>query len=211
MYENLAGKIISFEGGEGAGKSTIINRLGEHLINCGCDVEIFREPGGNKISEQIRNVIVDKNNTVICPETECLLFAAARAQLLNENIAPLLNANKVIIFDRFIDSSYVYQGFVRNLGINRVKEINAFVLKSYMPNITFLLDLDPQIGLKRIADNNRETNRIDLEGLEFHNGIRAGYLKLAELESERIKVIDASASQDEVFASILKELKKMND
>ncbi len=207
MYENLRGKAISFEGGEGAGKSTVMKMLAEVLEKEGLDIVVTREPGGNKISEQIREVIVDKANVNICNETECLLYAASRAQLIEENIKPLLVTNKTILFDRFVDSSYVYQGFVRGLGIERVKEINEFATNGFMPNVTILFDIDPEIGFKRIAENNRSTNRLDLEGLDFHRQVRRGYKMIADLYPNRIKVIDASKTPDEVLAEVLEILK----
>ena len=127
MYENLKGKVISFEGGEGAGKSTVIKDVAKTLSDNNIDVFVTREPGGNNISEQIRSVIVDKNNTSICGETEALLYAASRAQLIKENIRPLLSKNKTIVFDRFIDSSYVYQGIVRGLGVDAIESINKII------------------------------------------------------------------------------------
>ena len=207
MYENLRGKAISFEGGEGAGKSTVMKMLAEVLEKEGLDIVVTREPGGNKISEQIREVIVDKANVNICNETECLLYAASRAQLIEENIKPLLVTNKTILFDRFVDSSYVYQGFVRGLGIERVKEINEFATNGFMPNVTILFDIDPEIGFKRIAENNRSTNRLDLEGLDFHRQVRRGYKMIADLYPNRIKVIDASKTPDEVLEEVLEILK----
>ena len=207
MYENLRGKAISFEGGEGAGKSTIMKMLAEVLEKDGLDIVVTREPGGNKISEQIREVIVDKENTSICNETECLLYAASRAQLITENIKPLLATNKTILFARFVDSSYVYQGFVRGLGVERVKEINEFATNGFMPNVTILFDIEPELGFKRIAENNRSTNRLDLEGLDFHRQVRRGYKMIADLYPNRIKVIDASKTPDEVLEEVLNILK----
>ena len=207
MWENLQGKTISFEGGEGAGKSTIIKMLEDELLKNNIDVICTREPGGNKISEQIREVIVSKDNSSICSETECLLYMASRAQLINENIKPLLESNKTIIFDRFADSSFVYQGYVRGLGVDKVMELNHFATNGFMPDVTILLDIDPKIGFKRISDNNRETNRLDLEGLEFHEKVRQGYLYLANENPDRIKVVDASKTPEEIFKDILEILK----
>lgn len=209
MYENLKGKVISFEGGEGAGKSTVIKGVEKALKESGIDVFVTREPGGNNISEQIRAVIVDKNNTSICKETETLLYAASRAQLVKENIRPLLKEDKTIIFDRFIDSSYVYQGIVRGVGVDIVKNINDIALNGFMPDVTILLNINPELGLKRIRDNNREMNRLDLEGLEFHKRVHNGYLSLAEKYPERIKVVDASNNQETVLRDVLKILQNI--
>ena len=209
MYENLKGKVISFEGGEGAGKSTVIKDVAKMLSDNNIDVFVTREPGGNNISEQIRSVIVDKNNTSICGETEALLYAASRAQLIKENIRPLLSKDKTIVFDRFIDSSYVYQGIVRGLGVDAIESINKVALNGFMPDVTILLNIDPEIGLKRIRDNNREMNRLDLEGLEFHKKVHDGYLFLAKKYPERIKVVDASKSREEVLLETLKILQNI--
>ena len=209
MYENLKGKVISFEGGEGAGKSTVIKDVAKTLSDNNIDVFVTREPGGNNISEQIRSVIVDKNNTSICGETEALLYAASRAQLIKENIRPLLSKNKTIVFDRFIDSSYVYQGIVRGLGVDAIESINKVALNGFMPDVTILLNIDPEIGLKRIRDNNREMNRLDLEGLEFHKKVHDGYLLLAKKYPERIKIVDASKSREEVLLETLKILQNI--
>lgn len=209
MYENLKGKIISFEGGEGAGKSSLIKSVMAVLVENGIDVYMTREPGGNEISEQIRKVIVDKNNTSICGQTEALLYAASRAQLFNENIRPLLKENKTIIFDRFIDSSYVYQGYVRGLGIENIKKINDVALNGFLPDVTILLDIDPKIGLKRIYENNRETNRLDLESLDFHEKVRKGYLLLCTENQDRIKIVDASKDRETVLKETLKILKNV--
>ena len=200
----LKGKAISFEGGEGAGKSTVITMLETYLKEQGgLDVIKTREPGGSEIAEQIREVIVDKKNTKIAPETECLLYTAARAQLMNEKIFPLLKEDKTLIFDRFADSTYVYQGMARELGVEKVMELTKFATKGWMPDITFVLDIDPKIGLERIRKNNRETNRLDDEPLDFHYKIREGYLKLHEKFPERIYVIDANQTPDRILQDIL--------
>ena len=206
MYENLKGKTISFEGGEGAGKSTVLKMLIEYLQNQGVDCTATREPGGNKISEQIRDVIVSDNNTNISPETEALLFAASRAQFISETIKPLLKTDKTIFIDRFVDSSYVYQGFVRNLGIDRIKQINEFATGGFMPNLTIFFDVPPEIGFERIKKNNRSTNRLDNEGLEFHKKVYRGYKMLASNYPQRIKTVDATKPPEEVLAQILEYL-----
>lgn len=207
MYENLKGKSISFEGGEGSGKGTLMRNLLCELQNSNLEILNTREPGGVKISEQIRNVIVDKNNTEMCYETEALLYAAARAQLIKEVIEPAVKKKKTILLDRFVDSSYVYQGVARGLGIEKVIKINDFATKGWYPDKTIILDIDPEIGLKRIYSNNRETNRLDLESIEFHKKIREGYHELAEMFPNRIVLIDASKTEEEVLADVIKVLK----
>lgn len=209
MYENLKGKSISFEGGEGSGKGTLIRNLINELENSDLEILSTREPGGVKISEQIRNVIVDKSNTEMCYETEALLYAAARAQLIKEIIEPALKQEKTILLDRFVDSSYVYQGVARGLGIEKVVDINKFATKGWYPDKTIILDIDPEIGLNRIYSNNRETNRLDLESLDFHRRIREGYHELAKMFPERIVLIDASKTEGEVLKEVLNVLKEI--
>lgn len=211
MFRNLQGKTISFEGGEGSGKSTIIKMIEDYLKACDeLDVVRTREPGGSDIAEQIRNVILSKDNTLMCSETECLLFAASRAQLLNEKIKPLINEGKTILFDRFVDTSYVYQGYCRGLGIENVIKINDFATNKWLPDKTIIFDIDPAVGLKRIADNNRETNRLDLENLDFHNKVREGYKIIHEMFPERIVVINANQPIEEVFKDVLKVLMEID-
>lgn len=205
-FENLRGKAISIEGGEGSGKGTLIKNLQEYLKQCDLDILYTREPGGTDISEQIRNIIVSQNNKNMCPETEALLFAAARAQLMNEVIFPAIKEGKTIILDRFVDSSYVYQGYCRRLGINHIKSINEFATKMWLPHKTIVLDIDPEIGLRRIAENNRETNRLDEEDLSFHKIVREGYQYLAQT-TKRISMIDANQSPEDVLKDVIETLK----
>lgn len=187
---------ITFEGGEGTGKTTIINNLYNHLINLGYDVIKTREPGGSKISESIRGIILDINNTEMDFKTEALLYAASRRQHLIEAVIPALQAGKIVICDRYIDSSLAYQGFARGLGIEEVKEINEYAINGYWPDLTIYIDLDPNIGINRIKSNHRAVDRLDVEKISFHNKVREGYLKLVELYPERIKKIEGNVSLD---------------
>lgn len=203
---------ITFEGGEGSGKTSLIKEI-EKKINAHSifDYILTREPGGIKISESIREILLDKENTMMDPRTEALLFAASRRQHLIEKVIPALNNNKIVLCDRFIDSSLVYQGLARGIGIDEIMNINNFAIEGYMPNFTFLLDIDPIVGMDRINKNkNREVNRLDLEKIDFHNKIREGYLQLANKFPNRIIIIDASKSlevlSDEVFNIILTKL-----
>ena len=209
MYENLKGKSISFEGGEGTGKSTLIKNLVEVLTKENLNLVSTREPGGAKISEQIREVIVDKNNVDMCYQTEALLFAASRAQFISQVINPSLKENKTILIDRFVDSSLVYQGIGRGLGIDEVMRINQFATNGWLPDLTIVLDIDPKIGLKRISDNNRDTNRLDEQDLEFYNLVRNGYLELAKKYPKRIIVIDADRTSNEILDEVLHILKTL--
>lgn len=198
---------ITFEGGEGAGKSTILKMLSETLAERGFHVTCTREPGGIEIAEQIRNVILDKNNVSMDGKTEALLYAAARRQHLVEKVLPELEKGNIVLCDRFIDSSLAYQGYARGLGIEEILTINQFAIGDYMPSLTLYLDVRPEIGLSRInKDHDREVNRLDLESLEFHSTVREGYLKLLNMFPERIKLINAEGSIEEVFADVLETI-----
>ena len=191
---------VTFEGPEGSGKTTIINMLTDYLVEQGIEVVHTREPGGSAIAEQIRDVILDKNNTTMDPRTEALLFAASRRQHLVEKVIPALKAGKVVICDRFIDSSLAYQGKGRNLGIDNVYDINLFATDGLLPDLTLLFDIDVEKGLERVfKDKDREVNRLDVAKVEFHKLVRSGYLEVAKKYPERIKIIDASKSVEEVF------------
>lgn len=194
---------ISIEGGEGSGKSTVICAIEQYLVSKGFEVLSTREPGGIKISEQIRDVILDKANTEMDGLTEAYLYAAARQQHVFEKIKPALDKNKIVICDRYIDSSFVYQGIARGLSVELIADINKPIIKDYMPNLTIILDMDPEKGLERIFKNNRNTNRLDLEGLEFHKKVRKGYQELASQFPERITLIHADAETDKVLSQVI--------
>jgi dTMP kinase len=198
------GIFITFEGGEGSGKTSVIQAIQQHLQSAGRQVKVTREPGGVDIAEQIRAVILDTNNTKMDGRTEALLYAAARRQHLVEVIEPALRRGEVLLCDRFLDSSLVYQGVARGLGVEAVWDINRFAIAEFMPQVTFYLDIEPTIGLARIhANANREVNRLDLEAIGFHEKIREGYLQLANKYTDRIQRIDASRSLDEVVADVV--------
>lgn len=201
------GYLISFEGGEGAGKSTVLQRLEETLIEKGFTVVCTREPGGIEIAEQIRNVILDQKNTKMDSKTEALLYAAARRQHLVEKIIPALEKGSIVLCDRYIDSSLTYQGYARGLGMEAVLSINQFAIDGFMPDLTLFLDISPEVGLARIQkDGAREINRLDLESLEFHRKVREGYYKLMEAFPERIKKINAENDIETVFQNVLREV-----
>ena len=202
---------ITLEGGEGSGKTSVIKVLEEKIKKeLNLDVLSTREPGGIEISEQIRSVLLNKKNINMDKKTEALLFAAARRQHLVEKIIPHLNKkNSMVICDRFVDSSLVYQGMGRDIGFDNVFNINQFAIEGHMPNLTFLLDLDPKVGLERINKNSlREINRLDLEKIEFHQKVREGYLFLANKFSDRIKIIDASETIQQIADDIFNIIKK---
>ena len=207
------GLFVTIEGVEGCGKTTIGKMIVDKLISDGYEVIYTREPGGIEIAEQIRKVILDVNNTNMDARTEALLYAASRRQHLVEKVIPALKENKVIICDRFVDSSLAYQGHARGLGIEKVYEINKFAIDTVMPDLTLLFDLDPKLGLERISANkSRELNRLDLEKLEFHKLVREGFLIIEKLEPNRVKKVDASKTIEEVFndaySLILEALKR---
>ncbi|WP_411954398.1 dTMP kinase [Alkalibacillus sp. S2W] len=188
----MSGLFITFEGGEGAGKSTVIQYIADQLEHKGYQVLMTREPGGIDIAEKIRQVILDPGHTAMDARTEALLYAAARRQHLVERVIPALEDGKVVLCDRFVDSSLAYQGHARGLGIDDVYDINKFAIEDCMPDLTILFDLDPQIGLDRIQDNHqREKNRLDLEKLDFHQKVKEAYDLLKERFSDRIQSIDA--------------------
>ncbi|NMO97721.1 dTMP kinase [Paenibacillus lemnae] len=186
---------ITIEGGEGSGKTTMIGRLSAYFQNHSIPYLLTREPGGIEIAEKIRSVILDPSHTSMDARTEALLYAAARRQHLVEKVEPALAEGLTVICDRFIDSSLVYQGLGRGIGIEEVWNLNQFAIGSRMPDLTLLLDIDPEIGLSRIAANGeREFNRLDMESLAFHRKVREGYRLVAERDPDRIQMIDASKS-----------------
>ncbi|MFC7787229.1 dTMP kinase [Rossellomorea sp. GCM10028870] len=194
------GLFITVEGPEGAGKSTILTELYNQLVQEGFDVIQTREPGGISIAEQIREVILNTKNTEMDKRTEALLYAAARRQHLVEKVIPALDEGKIVICDRFIDSSLAYQGNARGIGMEEVMNINQFAIEDKMPDLTLYFDIEPEEGLKRIAKHNgREVNRLDLESVDFHTRVREGYQKLIKQYPDRIQVIDASQSKEAVF------------
>ncbi|WP_455804005.1 dTMP kinase [Clostridium butyricum] len=200
------GLFIVFEGGEGTGKTTAIESIYDWIQEKDLKCIKTREPGGIKISEEIRQVILDKDNTKMDGRTEALLYAAARRQHLVEKVIPALNEGYVVLCDRFIDSSLAYQGFARGLGIDEVMIINKFAIGEYMPDLSILFDLEPKIGLERISTSGeREINRLDLEKIDFHEKVREGYNKVYKKNRDRIVKINAAQSKE----GVLKEIKKI--
>lgn len=196
MVRNL---FITFEGPEGAGKTSVLKVITERLKNEQVDFLATREPGGIGIAEEIREIILNPANTAMSAHTEALLYAAARSQHFYEKVEPALQAGKIVLCDRFIDSSLVYQGLGRGLGIDKVRAINEFAIGRRMPDKTILFDLEPSIGLTRIeANRQNEINRLDVESLAFHEKVRNGYLQLAKEDPGRIILIDANRSLEEV-------------
>ena len=198
----MKGVFISFEGADGSGKSTQIKLLSDYCKEKGLDVLQTREPGGTQISEKIRNIILDPDNTEMGAATEALLYASSRAQLVEEVIKPALSEGKIVLCDRFMDSSIAYQGYARKLG-DGVRLINEFAIQSLQPNLTFFLDLDPKEGRERNVVVGKK-DRMEKEELTFHQDVYKGYKKLAEIYKDRYVNIDASKSVEEVFQEIKK-------
>ena len=194
------GFLVSLEGPEGAGKTSVLEALIPVLEDRGVEVLTTREPGGVLIGEKIREVILDPSHTEMDPKTELLLYIASRRQHLVEKVLPALAAGKLVILDRFIDSSVAYQGFGRGLDIEAIDWLNKFATDGLKPDLTLYFDIEVEEGLARIAANSdREINRLDMEGLDLHRKVRQGYLSLLEKEANRIVKIDASLSLDQVI------------
>ena len=198
---------ITIEGPEGSGKTTAVDTAVKKLEEMGYQIVRTREPGGTPIAEQIRNVILDKNNVAMDQRTEALLYAASRRQHLVEKVWPALKEGKIVVCDRYLDSSLAYQGGARGLGVDNILQVNNFATEGTFPDLTLLFDINPKLGLARIAANaDREVNRLDLEKIEFHNKVRNTFLELAKRYPERFIVIDASKSREEVADATLKAM-----
>ncbi len=207
MVRNL---FITFEGPEGAGKTSVLKAIVERLQSENIEFLSTREPGGIEIAEKIREVILNPAHTAMDAHTEALLYAAARSQHFHEKVEPALKAGKHVLCDRFIDSSLVYQGIGRGLGVEEVRAINEFAIGTRMPDKTILFDLDPEIGLARIqASRQDEINRLDTESLAFHKSVRKGYLELAKEDDERITIVDAGRPLEEVVDDVWMILKRL--
>lgn len=201
--KNKKGYLITFEGGEGGGKTTQIVRLKDKLTRSGFDVLVLREPGGTMISEQIRQVVLSTKNVGMSNTTEVLLFQAARAQIYRELVLPSLKAGKVVLMDRSRDSSVVYQGMVRGFGRELIEELNDISTNKTMPNVTILLDIDAELGLKRQTTAGG-TQRLEMEDIGFHQRVRKSYLELAKEDPSRWHVVDVSKPLEEVDREIWK-------
>ncbi|CEA02605.1 Thymidylate kinase [Jeotgalicoccus saudimassiliensis] len=192
---------ITFEGPEGSGKTTVIEQI-RALLAKTHEVVKTREPGGIPISEKIREVILTKEHDMD-GRTEALLFAASRRQHLVERVVPALESGKIVLCDRFIDSSLAYQGIARGIGFDDIMAVNKFAIEHHMPDLTIYLKLDPETGLQRIRDNARENNRLDDETMDFHKKVVLGYNELSELYPDRIKIVDAAQSVEDVVRDTL--------
>jgi dTMP kinase len=203
-----AGRLVSFEGSEGAGKSTQIARLAAQFQQAGREVVTTREPGGTEIGEQIRNLLVhNSKGDEMCAETELLLFAAARAQLVREVIAPALLRGAIVLSDRFLDSSTVYQGIGRNLAADPVSQINRFAVGNVMPDLTVVLDVPEEVSLARLKRRaSGLPDRMERQNVEFYRKVREGYLVLARGLPERFVLLDGTQPEDVIERRIRAEL-----
>jgi dTMP kinase len=203
------GYFITFEGPDGSGKTTILDLVSKYFSDNDYSFIKTREPGGSKIATQIRDILLSEENKGIYPTSEALLFAASRAQHYEEIIKPALRDNKIVLCDRFIDSSLAYQGYARDLGIDKILEINNFAIDNNFPDVTIFFNLEPRLGLARIAQSGeREINRLDLEGLKFHQKVYDGYKEVIQRYPERFVVINADQSIEDVFNDVINVIKE---
>ena len=200
----MIGKFITFEGIDGSGKTTQINLLEEKLSQQGISTLILREPGGTKLSEKIRGILLDRENINFPPSVESLLFVAARAQLMAEKIKPSLERNQFVICDRYADSTVAYQGYGRGLNVEYLEELNKFATDSIQPDITIILDVDPEKAAIRMASD--VSDRLESTGIHFFLRVREGYYEIARRYPQRCVIIDGSRPESEVFELVLKEV-----
>ncbi|MEK3764170.1 MULTISPECIES: dTMP kinase [unclassified Solibacillus] len=200
MQRNL---FITFEGGEGAGKTSVLKAIGDRLKERQIDALLTREPGGIEIAEKIRAVILDPSHTEMHERTEALLYAAARAQHFYEKIVPALDKGKHVLCDRFIDSSLAYQGYAREIGVNEVLAINEFAIGKRLPDVTIFFNISPEKGLARIhTTRTDELNRLDVESLTFHEKVYEGYEEAMRRYPERFKIINADQELEQVIEDV---------
>lgn len=206
----MRGLFITFEGPDGSGKTTVCSEVFAKLKEDGYDVIHTREPGGIEIAEKIRKIILDPSNTDMDERTEALLYAASRRQHLVKKVLPALKEGKIVVCERFVDSSLAYQGYGRKIGFEEVLKINEFAIEGLFPDLTIYLDVDEKTGLKRIESRSFK-DRLDLEDLEFHHLVHEGYEKVLEVFKDRIKVVDAAKPLDEVIEKAYEIIKEKID
>ncbi|RMF63220.1 MAG: dTMP kinase [Calditrichaeota bacterium] len=204
----MKGVLISFEGIDFSGKSVQANLLKENLVRKGFSVILLREPGGTEISEKIREVLLDKGNDGMVDRTEVLLYSAARAQMVAERVVPHLKRGGVVICDRYFDSTTAYQGYGREIDLDFIKQLHKFAIQDIVPDITFLIDIDLEEAVRRSEQGGHRLDRLEQEGEEFRERVRAGYLAVAEEEPERFVVVDGRRSVAEIQEEILSHVKK---
>ena len=203
------GKFITFEGCDGCGKSTQLKMMSDYLTENGVPHIFTREPGGGKISEAIREILLSGKNSEMTDECEALLYAAARVQHLSDRVEPALAKGELVICDRYVDSSLAYQAYARGLGTNFITKINAFALENYLPDVTVFIDLTPEAAFRRKKGAD-ENDRLEQAGMEFHNRVYAGYKKLAEENPSRFVCIDGNQTPEEIFKQIVATLQEKN-
>ena len=199
----MNGFLVTFEGGEGCGKSTQIKKLSQFLEQEKIPFIVSREPGGTEVGEKIRDILLNMK-AEMSSTVEFLLFSASRADHIEKVVKPALESGKIVLLDRFYDSSFVYQGYAGDLNLKDIQNVTELAVKDIKPNLTFLLDLNYEVGMLRKSkdDKLRNLDRIEQKGESYHKKVRNGYLKLAEQNPDRIVVIDASKTPDEIFEEI---------
>jgi dTMP kinase len=205
----VAGMFITFEGIDGCGKSTQIELLYQKLLEDGYKTELLREPGGTEVGERIRVIVLKKENSSMSIQTEMLLFLAARSQLVREKIRPMKNQGIIVLCDRFIDSTVAYQGFGREIGKEFVDQMNRFAIAETIPDITYLLDLDPDRAVLRVVGRKRPKDRMDSEGIDFLRKVRYGYSVIAAENPGRVKVLDAQKKVEDLSCEIYRIFKEV--
>ena len=206
--KNTSGLFISFEGIDFSGKTEQARRLYEAMKHAGYDAELLREPGGVEIADAIRNIVLDAKHDGMTERTEILLYSAARAQITKEKIQPLLAAGKIIIADRFVDSTTAFQGFGRQIDLDFVRRVNRFVTWDILPNITFLLNISLEVAAARQRQSGKPLDRLEREDHSFHTRVQQGYLTLAQAEPARFVVLDGTLSVEAVAREICATLRQ---
>ena len=209
MEQVKRGKFITFEGCDGCGKSTQLKLLSEYLSQEGIPHIFTREPGGGKISEAIREILLSGKNMEMTDECEALLYAASRVQHLSDRVEPALAKGELVICDRYVDSSLAYQAYARGLGVEFITKINAFALENYLPDVTVFIDLSPEAAFKR-KHGADENDRLEQAGMAFHNRVYEGYKTLAKENPDRFVCIDGNQTPQEIFNQIVAVLKERN-
>ena len=203
------GKFITFEGCDGCGKSTQLRLLSEYLEKNGVPHIFTREPGGGKISEAIREILLNGKNSEMTDACEALLYAAARVQHLSDRVEPALNEDKLVVCDRYVDSSLAYQAYARGLGTDFIGKINAYALEHYLPDVTVFIDLTPEAAFKR-KHGADENDRLEQAGMAFHRRVYEGYKAIAAENPERVVCVDGNQTPDEIFTEVVRILKERN-
>lgn len=201
------GKFITFEGCDGCGKSTQLRLLSEYLEKEGIAHIFTREPGGGKISEAIREILLNGKNSEMTDACEALLYAAARVQHLSDRVEPALKEGKLVVCDRYVDSSLAYQAYARGLGVDFIGKINAYALEHYLPDVTIFIDLTPEDAFKR-KHGADENDRLEQAGMAFHRRVYEGYKAIAEENPERVVCVDGKQTPQEIFAEVKKVLQE---